>query len=145
MRAYNRVNGEFADENRQLIKGPQERVGLRGLRADRLGLAQQSTGTPPTTASSSRCRRRCYSPPSLAAAVATGQVALATIDLHVRRILRTMFAYGMFDRDAYRYDDDAIDQAGPRAVAREVEEAAIDAAAATTARCRSTRARRRSR
>src|SRR3712207_9039082 len=42
-----------------------------------------------------------------------------------RRILRTMFAYGLFDRAAYTYNDAAIDKRGHGVVAREVEESAI--------------------
>src|ERR1043166_10082050 len=67
----------------------------------------------------------CYSPPEVELALAASLASPATVDEHVRRILRTLFAYGAFDRDAYPYDDTLIDKVGHAAVAAEVEEAAI--------------------
>ena len=127
MCAYNRVNGQFACEHRQLLEDIlRDEWGFKGYVLTDYGFAQKSTANSANNGLELEMPTGgWYSRTSLTAAVATGQVAPATIDLHVRRILRTMFAYGMFDRDAYRYDDNAIDQQGHGQVAREVEEAAL--------------------
>ncbi|XRQ02939.1 glycoside hydrolase family 3 C-terminal domain-containing protein [Actinomadura welshii] len=61
----------------------------------------------------------------LKAAVGQGEVAQATIDGHVRTILRTMFASGVFDRQKYPNDLTAIDRTASEAAARKVAEAGI--------------------
>ena len=127
MCAYNRVNGQFACENRQLLEEIlRDEWGFKGFVLTDYGFAQKSTANSANNGLELEMPiGGWYSRTSLNLAVASGQVAPATIDLHVRRILRTMFAYGMFDRDGYRYDDNAIDKTGHGAVAREVEEGAI--------------------
>ena len=127
MCAYNRVNGQFACENRQLLEEIlRDEWGFKGFVLTDYGFAQKSTANSANNGLELEMPvGGWYSRASLNVAVASGQVAPGTIDLHVRRILRTMFAYGMFDRDAYRYDDAAIDKSGHGAVAREVEEGAI--------------------
>ena len=59
------------------------------------------------------------------AALLSGQANQAEVDAAVRRILRTAFAYGFFDRDAYKDDDAQIDKAGDAKVAEGVEANAI--------------------
>src|SRR3954447_17806114 len=66
-----------------------------------------------------------YTPAAVRAAMASNQVSSSTVDDHVRRILRTLFAFGFFDRDAYRNDDSKIDQAGHALNAQRIEESAI--------------------
>lgn len=66
-----------------------------------------------------------YRPPQVNAALASGQAPESAVDEHVRRILRTLFAYGFFDRDAYTYDDSKIDKSGHARAAGEIEEAGI--------------------
>ncbi len=63
-----------------------------------------------------------FMPLALRTAVLLGQVTEATIDERVGNILRTMFAFGVFDRDAYPTDDGLIDKAAHAALAQEVEE-----------------------
>src|SRR5829696_2859579 len=127
MCAYNRVNSQFACENRQLLEEIlRDEWGFKGFVLTDYGFAQKSTANSANNGLELELPQGgWYAQPSLTAAVATGQVAPSTVDLHVRRILRTMFAYGMFDRDAYRYDDNAIDKQGHGAIAREAEESAI--------------------
>jgi beta-glucosidase len=127
MCAYNRVNSQFACENHALLEEIlRDDWGFKGFVLTDYGFAQKSTANSANNGLELELPTGgWYSQPSLTAAVATGQVAPATIDMHVRRILRTMFAYGMFDRDSYRYDDNAIDKQGHGQVAREVEEGAI--------------------
>jgi beta-glucosidase len=127
MCAYNRVNSQFACENRALLEEIlRDDWGFKGFVLTDYGFAQKSTANSANNGLELEMPQGgWYSPTSLSTAVATGQIAPSTIDLHVRRILRTMFAYGMFDRDAYRYDDNAIDKQEHGRVAREVEEGAI--------------------
>ena len=55
-----------------------------------------------------------YGPAPVNAAIAAGQATDAQVDEHVRRILRTAFQFGFFDRAAYADDDSQIDQRRPR-------------------------------
>lgn len=66
-----------------------------------------------------------YRPELIRAALATGLVSRATVEGHVRRILRTFFAFGVFDRPAYADAPARIDKPAHRRVARQVEERAI--------------------
>src|SRR6202022_5066677 len=63
-----------------------------------------------------------YSPVPVRAALASGQVTRAQLDDHVRRYLRTLFAFGVFDRAAYVTDPSRIDQAGDGRAAQQGEE-----------------------
>lgn len=58
-------------------------------------------------------------------AVGQGKVAQATIDGHVRNILRTMFEFGVFDRQAYPNDLTRVDRTASETAARKIEEAGI--------------------
>ncbi|MCU1599768.1 MAG: hypothetical protein JWO22_477, partial [Frankiales bacterium] len=66
-----------------------------------------------------------YQPALISASLATGLVSRATLDGHVRRILRTLFAYGYFDRHGYAIDESAIDVAAHERTAEGIEERAI--------------------
>ncbi|MCW2812636.1 MAG: glycosyl hydrolase [Nocardioides sp.] len=66
-----------------------------------------------------------YRPELIQAALATGLVSRATVDDHVRKILRTFFKYGVFDRPAYVDNATRIDKPAHRRVARDVESRAI--------------------
>ncbi|TDC60500.1 glycosyl hydrolase [Actinomadura sp. GC306] len=61
----------------------------------------------------------------LKAAVSQGKVTQATVDGHVRDILRTMFRFGVFDRQAYPNDLTAIDRTASETAARKIEESGI--------------------
>src|SRR5205814_8135710 len=53
-----------------------------------------------------------YSPLEVEAALAAGLASPADVDEHVRRILRTLFAFGAFDRAAFVDADAQTDQQG---------------------------------
>jgi beta-glucosidase len=100
MTAYNKVNGEYVAENcplvRDLLKGE---WGFQGFALSDYFLGVYST------VDSANCGEDLenpdpvwYTPERLAAAVASGQVSQATIDDHVLRQLRTLFAFGVFER-----------------------------------------------
>jgi beta-glucosidase len=65
-----------------------------------------------------------YDPRLLRAAVAGGLVSTTTIDDHVRRILRTMFRFGLFDNPDW-WKTAPIDFTANGLVARQVEEGGI--------------------
>jgi hypothetical protein len=52
-------------------------------------------------------------------------VTQAQLDDHVRRYLRTLFAFGVFDRSAYAEEEARIERAAHAAAARKIEEGAI--------------------
>jgi beta-glucosidase len=61
--------------------------------------------------------------PGLKAAVEDGRVSMANLDEHVRRILRTMFRFGLFDRPQVTEPIDVAD--GGRAARRAAEDATV--------------------
>jgi beta-glucosidase len=66
-----------------------------------------------------------YGPAPVAAALASGAVTQAQLDDHVRRYLRTLFAFGVFDRPAFANDDAQIDKPAHARTAQRVEQSAI--------------------
>jgi beta-glucosidase len=127
MCSYNRLNGQKACENphllNEILKGD---WGFPGYVLSDYGFAMISTaGSANGGTSLELPQAGWYQPTSLALAVTLGQVGMATIDELVRRILRTMFAFGLFDREPFTNDDGLIDQAGHAEVARQAEEGAI--------------------
>ena len=130
MCSYNLVNSQYScantHNNLQVLKGdwgfkgielsdyganyPEIASCANGLDFEPSGLGPDLTG---------------YNPAQLDADLATGLCTKAQLDEHVHRILRTMFAYGLFDRPAYANDDSQINKAGDAAVAETVEERAI--------------------
>src|SRR5947209_4761682 len=128
MCSYNRLNGQYACENEHLL----ETILRQDWRFEGYVLSDYGAAHANGTAASLNdgldfepWPGMCYSPPEVELALAASLASPATVDEHVRRILRTLFAYGAFDRDAYPYDDGLIDKVGHAAVAAEVEEAAL--------------------
>ncbi|GAA1900582.1 beta-glucosidase family protein [Actinomadura bangladeshensis] len=66
-----------------------------------------------------------YNALMLKTAVAQKKVTQATIDGHVGNILRTMFEFGVFDRQAYPNDLSRIDRTASETAARRIEESGI--------------------
>src|SRR5437763_5485089 len=128
MCSYNRLNGEYACENEHLLETIlRYDWGFAGYVLSDYGAAH-ANGTAASLNDGLDFEPwpgMCYSPLQVELALAASLASPATVDEHVRRILRTLFAYGAFDRDAYPYDDGLIDQVGHAAVAAEVGEAAL--------------------
>ncbi len=125
MCAYNQVNSQFACENRHLLTDILEKEwGFKGF-----VLADYPAGH--DTAASLKNGLdfepfgAAYTPARTLAAIASGQASVADLDEHVRRILRTMFAFGVFDRDAYPNDPASIPVDAHADVAARVEEGGI--------------------
>jgi beta-glucosidase len=127
MCSYNRLNGQKACENPHLLEDILKREwGFEGFVLSDYGFAMTSTAGAANGGTALELPQAFwYSPTNLGLAVLADQVSRATIDAHVRRVLRTMFAFGLFDRLPLVNDDRQIDQEAHATVAREVEEAAI--------------------
>ncbi|WP_170286012.1 beta-glucosidase family protein [Nocardioides rubriscoriae] len=129
MCSYNRINGSYACQNSlTLQKILRTKWGFRGFTIADYGASK-------TTVNDLNrgldfvpfqgVADQSYSPELISAAVASGLVTRATIDDHVRKILRTFFLHGVFDRPAYADDPSRIDKPTHRRVARDVEARAI--------------------
>src|SRR5439155_3078131 len=66
-----------------------------------------------------------YTPALVKAAIVSGQTSDAVVDDHVRRLMRTLFTVGFFDRPTSQPDDGLIDKTAHAAAAQRVEESAI--------------------
>lgn len=132
MCSYNRINGTYACENSWLLQQTLEKQwGFKGFVLSDYGAAhntvanlnngldfEPSFALPIQQASS-------YYAPEIQAAVAAGAVSMRTIDAHVFRILRTLFAYGLFDRPVYVENNKLIHQHADASIAQRVEQHAI--------------------
>ena len=124
MCAYNRVNDDWACAHHHLLtdilKGE---WGFKGAvvsdwqaQHDTVDALRNGLDLEMPTASD-------YDPTRVKAAVASGLATQAQVDDHVHRLLRTLFAFGFFDRPAFADDDKQIDVAGHAAIAQHMEEA----------------------
>ncbi|MCW2571875.1 MAG: glycosyl hydrolase [Frankiales bacterium] len=130
MCSYNQINGAYACENTHTLQQVLEREwGFRGIVLSDYGAAHNTANNLNNgldfEPSGPALAKNSYNPQQIQVALATGQVTKTTLDLHVRRILRTFFAYGLFDRPGYRNDDAQINKAADNAVAQRIEEQAI--------------------
>jgi beta-glucosidase len=126
MCAYNRVNGHYACENEHLLEDVLKgEWGFKGYVLADYAAGRSTANSLENGLDFEPWPGLIYSPTSVNLALATGQASQAVVDEHVRRILRTLFAYGFFDRDAYLYDDNRIDKPGHARAARQIEEAGI--------------------
>ena len=126
MCAYNKLRGQYACENEHLLEDVlKEEWGFKGYVLADYGANHDAGAALRNGLDFEPWPGQVYSPASVNAAIASGQATDADVDEHVRRILRTAFAYGFFDRDAYVNDDDQIDKAAHARTAQEIEEAAI--------------------
>ncbi len=129
MCSYNKVNGSYACENhhtlQQVLEGD---WGYQGIVLSDYGASKDTAGDMnngldfvPNEGEADQA----YQPQLIQLALLTGQVSRATLDAHVRRILRTLFAFGVFDRPGYVNDDSQINVAADQRTAEQIEERAI--------------------
>ncbi len=123
MCAYPRVNGAFACENQKLLEDVLKREwDFPGFVLTDYGAAKSTVNSLNNGLDLDIWPAIAYRPELVNAALASSQVAESAVDEHVRRILRTLFAFGFFDRAAYVDDERSIDQAAHDAAAAELEQ-----------------------
>jgi beta-glucosidase len=126
MCAYNRVNGQFACENERLLEDILKgEWGFPGLVLTDYGAAKTTGPSLRNGLDLDIWPAQVYRPEQVKAALATGQAAESDVDEHVRRTLRTLFAFGFFDREAYPNDASKIDQDAHHAESGALEEQGI--------------------
>ena len=129
MCSYNKINGVYACENpftlQQVLDGE---WGFKGIVVTDYGASKDTVGNMNNGVDFVPDQGQvdqAYNPQLIEAALASGQVSRSTLDDHVRRILRTLFAYGVFDRPGYDNDDAQIPVSKDEATAERIEERAI--------------------
>ena len=123
MCAYNKINGPYSCENKTLLEDVlRDDWGFKGFTiADyaagfRVGPAlQHGVDFEPFPGVT-------YGPASVNGALGAGQASMADVDRHVRRYLRTLFAYGAMDRAPFAPNEAAIDADGNAARSGRVAE-----------------------
>ena len=125
MCAYNQVNSQFACENRHLLTDVlYGDWGFKGfVIADYP--AAHDTAASLKNGLTFEPFGQAYSPAQTTRALLAGQIKEADIDVAIRRLLRTMFAFGVFDRAAYANDESQIPLDEHAAIARRIEEGGI--------------------
>lgn len=129
MCSYNRINGEWACQNKLMLQTILEQQwGFKGFVLADYGATKDTVrnlnnGLDFVPAQGSV--DQAYSPYLIKNALDSGKVTRATLDGHVLRIVRTLFAFGYFDRLPYVEDDSLIDHDAHRATAQRIEERAI--------------------
>lgn len=121
MCAYNFVNGDPACSSEFLLQQVlRDDWGFDGFLVTDYYLAQKDTINTANTAPVIEMAYGIFFQPALLqVAVQSGQVSEATLDEHIRAILRTLFRFGFFDRPSFERNDDAIDVDGHAQVARD--------------------------
>src|SRR4051812_4067008 len=129
MCSYNRLNGPWACSNGTLLQKILEgQWGFKGFVMSDWILATHPFDTISAINNGLDLEMPfpdAYAPPLVKAAIASGQTSENVIDEHVRRMMRTLFAIGFFDRPTSEPDDSKIDKSAHAAVAQHVEESAI--------------------
>ncbi len=123
MCAYPRVNGAYACENQHLLEDVLKREwGFPGFVLTDYGAGKSTVNSLNNGLDLDIYPGIVYRPELVNAALASGQATETAVDEHVRRTLRTLFAFGFFDRDAYVDDESTIDQDAHDAAAAELEQ-----------------------
>jgi beta-glucosidase len=126
MCSYNQLDGQYACENKHLLQGILlGQWGFHGYVLADYGAAHNTIASLNNGLDFEPWPGVAYSPPLVDAALAAGQATPAQVDDHVRAVLRTLFAYGFFDRPAYVNDDNQIDKPAHAQVAQRVEQNGI--------------------
>jgi beta-glucosidase len=122
MCSYNKVNGTYACENPRLLnKILRDDWGFRGYVLADYGAAHDTRASLRGGLDFEPWPPIAYQPLLIDAALATG-IERHHLDERVRRVLRTLFAYGAFDRQGFP-NDGKINASGDADVARRIEEA----------------------
>lgn len=123
MCAYNRVNGPYACESEELLESILRGAwGFRGVTIADYGAAHDTAAALTAGLDIEPWPGVVYGLPAVTAALAAGQASTADVNRHVRNYLRTLFAYGAFDRPAYEPNEGAIDRAANARISRRIAE-----------------------
>jgi beta-glucosidase len=123
MCAYNRVNGIYNCANRPLLTGVLKREwGFRGFVLSDYGAAHDTYANDDAGLDFEPWPGIAYGVEQVDDALASGRMSPAGLDGHVRRYLRTLFAFGAFDRAPYVEDDASIDKVAHAAAAQQIAE-----------------------
>ena len=134
MTAYNKVNGAWMGENRPLVRDVlMGDFGFDGFVLSDFFAAASTAGAALAGQSLALPLPQYYEPSLLSAAIAADQIPMATIDDLVRRYLRVMFRFGVFDRAAFPRD--AKIPVSATAASRGWSRSAASSCCATGARC----------
>ena len=102
MSAYNKVGGDFMGANRRLLRGVLMRsFGFDGFVLYDWFAGGDTVGSAKAGQSVAMPSPLYYEPGKLASALVSGRLGVRTIDGLVRRYLRVMFRFGVFDRAAF--------------------------------------------
>jgi beta-glucosidase len=105
MTAYNKVNGAYMGANRPLVRGTLlDSFGFDGFVLSDFFASGDTVGSALAGQSLALPVPAYFDPALLRAAIASGRLTTATIDDLVRRYLRVLFRFGVFDRAAYPAD-----------------------------------------
>ena len=125
MCSYNRIDGQYGCENAHLLHDVLGGWGFRGFTIADYGAAHDTVANLNNGLDFEPWPGFAYSPAAVKAALASGLASMDEVDDHVRNVLRTLFAYGFFDRAAYRNDDSRIDRQAHAQTAERIEESAV--------------------
>ncbi len=122
MCSYNQINGRFGCDNPYNLQTVLRRqLGFRGIIVSDF-LVASHTPWADLNAGMDVGNVDTESAPAVELALEDGQVSQQTLDARVHEYLRTLFAYGFFDRAAYLNDPSRVNQAHSDAVATSTEE-----------------------
>jgi beta-glucosidase len=126
MCAHNKVNGTHACRNRGLLtRVLRNEWGFRGFVLSDYGAARNTAASLRGGLDFEPWPGDTYGPEAVKAALVEGEVTMRDVRMHVFRILRTMFAHGVFDRPGYVNDTTRIDVDAHAQLAKRVEQSAI--------------------
>jgi beta-glucosidase len=129
MCSYNRLNGDWTCANKHLLSDILiNEWGFKGIVMSDWLFATHAFDTVKHLTNGLDLEMPfadAYLAPLVQAVVSSGLVKESVIDTHVERLMRTLFAFGFFDRDAYRNDDAQIDRAKNGAASQKIEESAL--------------------
>lgn len=126
MCSYNRLNGDYACQNATLLQSIlRKQWGFEGIVLADYGAAKDTVSGLNNGLDFEPWPGLTYDPKEITVALASGLVSQATVDSHVHTIVRTMFAYGMFDRPAYIDDDAQINKVANATTSEQVSASSI--------------------
>jgi beta-glucosidase len=126
MCAYNLVNGTYNCENGPLLNGIlKQEWGFPGVVLSDYAASHDTVASLQNGLDFEPWPGVAYAEAPVTAAVTSGLVTPAQLDDHVRRYLRTLFAFGVFDRPAFTENESQIDKNAHAGAARQIEEGSI--------------------